>query len=40
MDPFTIIIIVFLVALFAGLSLLPAIYKDSDDESLVQTRHS
>ena len=38
MDPFTLIIMIVLVTLFAGLSLLPAIYKDSDNDSLVQLK--
>ena len=38
MDPFTSIVIVLLVVLFAGLSLLPTVYSDADGDLLVETR--
>ena len=36
MSLFEIIVVAILIVLFAGLSLLPAIFKDSDNDSLVQ----
>ena len=36
MSPFVMIVVIALVVLFAMLSLLPEVYKDSGDDSLVQ----
>jgi hypothetical protein len=37
MSPFVILVVTFLVVLFAALSLLPAAIKDTDSDSLVQS---
>jgi hypothetical protein len=38
MSLFAMIVVVVLVVLFAALSLLPEIYRDSDNDSLVQSK--